>query len=80
MTAEIIMLAEWRMAHRRPQLPSATSVAIDHVIWLRAACPGVHPRTAAAMIGVEAESWAEVIRLYAELWEQLPEEVRRRGN
>jgi hypothetical protein len=28
-------------------------------MWLRAAYPGVHPRTAAAMIGVEAASWAE---------------------
>ena len=65
------------MAHRRPQLPSAIEVAIDHIIWLRAEYPGVHPRTAAAMIGAEAESWAEVIRLYAEAWERLPEEVRR---
>jgi hypothetical protein len=74
-TAIIINLAGWRM--RRSALPSAMDVAIDQIMWLRAAYPGVHPRTAAAMLGLKAESWAQVIELYAAAWEALPEEIRR---
>ena len=76
MTAEIIILARWRMS-RSSQLPPAVDVATEHVTWLRFTYPNIAPETAALMIDRHASTWAEVIEAYAALWEELPENIRR---
>jgi hypothetical protein len=75
MSAIIIDLAEWLMAHRK--LPKADAVAGEYIDWLRAQHPGIAPQTAAAMIGQRAWTWGRVRRLYAKAWLGLPLAVRR---
>jgi hypothetical protein len=77
-SAIIIDLAEWLMAHgRKPTgLPKADEVAAEYLDWLRAEHPSIAPQTAAAMIGQRAWTWARVRRLYAKAWRELPQAVR----
>jgi hypothetical protein len=81
-SAIIINLAGWLMAHRPPtgKLPKAEDVARQYIAWLRKEHPSIRPQTAAAMLGQRAWTWREVQRLYAAAWEALPEKVRRGGN
>jgi hypothetical protein len=76
MTAQIILFPRWR-ASLSSQLPSGIEAAIEHLIWLRTVGPQITPETAALMVDRLAATWADVIVIYAELWESLPEIIRR---
>ena len=78
MTAQIILFPWWRMS-RLSQYPDAIVVATEHIWWLRRGLPELQPQTAAEMVGRHADTWDEVIDIYAELWQDLPDAVRRGG-
>jgi hypothetical protein len=75
MTAEIILFPRW-LVSRSSQLPNAIDVATEHIWWLRRSHPEATPQTAAEMVGRLADTWDEVIYIYAELWDNLPESIR----
>jgi hypothetical protein len=67
------------MAKRSQYLPPAIDVALNHIVWLRMAYPDIAPETAAAILGQEAWTWAQVVQIYAAQWEGLPPNIRDGG-
>ena len=78
MTAQIILFPISRMS-RSSQLPPPIDVALDHVLWLRLAYPSLGAHEAGMTYGLYVYSWAELIRGLAEIWDELPEDIRREG-
>jgi hypothetical protein len=80
MTALIVFLAGFRMSKRMTQLPPAIDVALDHVMWVRTGDPRLTAAEIGATYGLHVYTWAQLVRGVADIWEHLPEAVRRGRN
>jgi hypothetical protein len=78
MTADVIPFPWWRVS-RSSQLPPAIDVALGHLVWLRRRYPKRTAYQIGMTYGLYVYTWAELVHGLADIWNELPEEVRREG-